>query len=713
MKINYPLIRRITVSVVLILLVLAFTGNIVHYINKRSRQDCWTDLKTATQDINLKVDNYLKEVMNSASGQVNMVSNEPDLKAPYIHQRITNTIQNSLHTTLRLYLPDGYAILEDGSHKDVSAIVNYEDIFSQSLYLSEPKEDPFNKGKYIIEIFNPVRNGDNIRGMFAAVIHIENIPSLISTSAYDGNYDYLIVNHKDGTVLVDTIKNTNWNVNDFSEIELFAQMLKGIEDMSTFTDENNQENYAYTLPCQLIDCNIAIIASEEVVMKKDSKLRHLLWYAFFIEAICFLIYLIWICIDTHFQVKIAAKAAQKEELEKQQIALENALNMAKSANRAKTVFLNNMSHDIRTPMNAIIGYTELAKNNINDKEKVQDYLSKIGQSSDHLLSLINDILDMSRIESGKMNLEFKYESLTHIVNTLESIIQADLTAKNLEFSLEIKNIVDDTISCDKLRLNQVLLNILSNAIKYTQPGGKISLSIEQKPKTDEAAETTPYEIRIKDNGIGMSKDFLKNIYEPFTRVTSSTVSGIQGTGLGMSIAKNLVERMNGTIQIISKEQIGTEVVLHFNFKTSSKAKHLKQEVEPVKEYDFTGKKILLVEDNEMNLEIAEELLHEMGCITFTANDGSVALEMIKAAKKGDYDIVLMDVQMPILNGYETTKKIRALEFSDYNDIPIIAMTANAFVEDRKEALKCGMNEHIPKPLSIPQLKDVMSRFLSQ
>lgn len=390
--------------------------------------------------------------------------------------------------------------------------------------------------------------------------------------------------------------------------------------------------------------------------------------------------------------------------------LEDALSVAQSANRAKTSFLSNMSHDIRTPMNAIIGYTGLAQKYINDKNLVWNYLNKISQSSNHLLSLINDVLDMSRIESGKVFLDEKAEDLGDIVNTIRDIVQADVRKKDLQFFVDMMNVNNKDIICDKLRLVQVLLNIVGNSVKYTPNGGTISIRIKEEDV--QKADYTVYEFYIKDNGIGMSEDFLKSIYEPFTRARSSTASGIQGSGLGMSIAKSLVKLMNGDIQINSSENQGTEVILSFEFKRPN-ANKIPQASQCSESQNLAGKKILLVEDNVMNREIAIDLLEDLGLIVDTANDGVVAVSKLSEATSRPYDLIFMDIQMPIMNGYEATREIRALSNREIAQIPIVAMTANAFEEDRKTALMSGMDEHISKPVSVDEVKAVLEKLLYQ
>lgn len=394
----------------------------------------------------------------------------------------------------------------------------------------------------------------------------------------------------------------------------------------------------------------------------------------------------------------------------QQEKLEEALSMAQSANRSKTAFLNNMSHDIRTPMNAIIGYTGLAKTHIDDSKQVIDYLGKIEKSSDYLLSLINEVLDMSRIESGKMTLFEQSENFYEIVSSIKDIIQSDINKKKHEFKLDI-NVQNERIVCDKLRLKQILINILSNSIKYTPEKGKISMSVTemQSEKTD----SVMYEICINDNGIGMDEEYLKNLFEPFTRVKSSTVSGIQGTGLGMAITKNLIDMMGGRIDVKSKPDNGTAIKVVFEFKKAGDEDGENGKINQESDYkakDFAGIKVLLVEDNELNREIATKILEENGLIVETAEDGDIAVDRLRMAELGDYDLVLMDIQMPRMDGYEATRRIRALKPLEEH-IPIIAMTANAFDEDRKLAIEAGMDDHIPKPISIDNLFKVMAKYV--
>lgn len=520
---------------------------------------------------------------------------------------------------------------------------------------------------------------------------------------------------------------------------------------------------------------------------------------------------------------------------------------AEESNRAKSTFLSNMSHDIRTPMNAIIGFTNLAIQSNESMERVQGYLAKILASSNHLLTLINDVLEMSRIESGKIYLEETECNLSEILHDLNTIIIGQIEGKQQELLMDAVDVMNEDVYCDKLRLNQILLNLLSNAIKFTPSGGKISVQFKQKEEAPEGYGA--YELRVKDSGIGMTQEFADKVFTPFERERTSTVSGIQGTGLGMSITKSIVDLMDGRIEVNTAPEQGTEFIIHVNFRlqetqreytpiaelTGVKAlvvdddfgacdaatrmllklgmqsewtlsgkeavlrtkqsvslndafgvyiidwrlpdlggvevarqiraivgdsapilimtaydwsniedearaagvnafcskpmfmsdlqatlsKAIGQQVmipevseEPADTVDFTGKRVLLVEDNELNREIAHEILSQAGFEVEAAEDGSIAVEIVKESKPGYYDLILMDVQMPIMNGYEATRAIRSLEDKELASIVIIAMTANAFEEDKKAALDAGMNDHIAKPIDIEVLFEVLGKVCS-
>lgn len=409
----------------------------------------------------------------------------------------------------------------------------------------------------------------------------------------------------------------------------------------------------------------------------------------------------WVLRGYHSNVTDIVEADLRQKRE-----LADALSAAQQANKAKTVFLNNMSHDIRTPMNAIMGYSSLAKEHVDAPERVQDYLEKISTSSSYLLTLINDILDMSRIESGNVQLDEVDCSLEEIMQSIHSILQQDIEDKQMEYRMDRINVSHDSVTCDKLRLSQILINIISNSIKYTKANGRISVHVIEKDGAPDGYGD--YKFTIRDNGVGINADFLQHIYEPFTREESSTISGIQGTGLGLAITRNLVHMMQGEIAIRSEEGVGTETIVTLRLKT---CQTIMKKEELLEREDFSGKRVLLVEDNEMNREIAEEILQEDGLIVEIAENGSVAMKKFEEAEVGYYQMIFMDIQMPIMDGYEATRGIRALDREDAKAVPIVALTANAFQEDRKLAKEAGMNEHLSKPFRRKSIYQVLVKYL--
>lgn len=451
----------------------------------------------------------------------------------------------------------------------------------------------------------------------------------------------------------------------------------------------------------------------------------------------------WNAEQKYRQREAAAEHAYKEALEKKNHELEIAVQQEAAANRAKRDFLFNMSHDIRTPMNAIIGYTTLAETNLTQPVKVADYLRKISTASQHLLSLINDVLDMSRIESGRVVLEQKSVHLPTLVQDVQDIIQSNVTAKGLSFAVDLAGVRDEDVVADPLRLQRILLNILSNAVKFTPSGGSITLRVVEKSgasasmpasldgraasgvsegvgeprfmgpagpgSNGEPVRYGDYEFYVRDTGIGMSAEYQKHIFEQFSREETSTVSKTEGTGLGMPITKRLVEMMDGSIDLLSVQGQGTEFTVHLRLPLCGAPK---QET-PVADPAFAGMRLLVVEDNELNMEITTTVLEEAGFVVDQAVNGQAALEKIATAAPGQYALVLMDIQMPVMDGYEATRRIRALPDPAKAQIPIVAMTANAFAEDRENALAAGMNEHIAKPFDIHTLLWKLAEILKK
>ena len=408
------------------------------------------------------------------------------------------------------------------------------------------------------------------------------------------------------------------------------------------------------------------------------------------------------------------KDVDDEVRREQQIqqALRDAVDAANASNKAKSDFLSNMSHDIRTPMNAIIGYTNLARN-ADSIEDVQEYLDKIDMSSGQLLALINDILEMSRIESGKVERHYEPADLRAIIDEIGDLFTEQMRQKNLEFSVHTSQMTDNLVWCDKRNLNRVLLNLVSNAYKFTPEGGSVSITLWQTGAA--IGGYGSYEMSVEDTGIGMSREFVDKMFTAFERERTSTDSGIEGTGLGLAITKSLVDLMGGTIEVLTSPGGGTKIVIGLKLKIAQeddvpKAKDALAS-DANSEINFSEKRLLLVEDNAINMEIAKMILDQQGFMVEEAENGQVAVDMVSQSEPGYYDAILMDVQMPVMNGYEATRAIRALDDKALASTPILAMTANAFQEDVQAAKDAGMQAHIAKPIDVAVLVEELAAVL--
>lgn len=396
---------------------------------------------------------------------------------------------------------------------------------------------------------------------------------------------------------------------------------------------------------------------------------------------------------------------QREKLYTEEIR--KSAEKARKANEAKTRFLFNMSHDIRTPMNAVVGFSGLLEKSIHDEKKSLDYIKKIRVSSDILLTIINQVLEMARIESGKITLSSESVNIREMVEAMNTVFESSLTKKSLEYQCSL-NVVHDQILCDKTKMEEIILNVVSNSIKYTNPHGKITVSIDELDSEDE--KNANYKVVVEDNGIGMSQDYLPHIFEEFSREHTSTETRVAGTGLGLPIVKSLVDRMGGTIEVESEEGKGTRFIMKFSFPVSLENQVREKEKQNIPDITekLEGKRILLAEDNELNAEIAETVLEETGIKVKHVEDGIQCIEELKKMPEKYYDVILMDVQMPNMDGYTATQRIRDLDDSRA-EIPIIAMTANAYDEDRRKAQEAGMDGFLAKPLDV----DEMMRLLAQ
>ncbi len=392
--------------------------------------------------------------------------------------------------------------------------------------------------------------------------------------------------------------------------------------------------------------------------------------------------------------------------------LKAALDEATLANNAKNLFLTNMSHDIRTPMNAIVGFTELARKHMQDQEKISNYLDMISTSSEQLLQLLSDVLEISRLESGAVNIEEEECSLMDIAHQVQMSILPRAAEKNITLSLDISNLKHDNVRADKGRLSQILTYLTDNAVKYTGVDGRVTIVVIEKEQGGAQDDLVTYQFAIEDNGIGISEEFMTTLFDPFEREKNTTLSGIHGTGLGLAITKKLVDIIGGRIEVFSTPGEGSRFIITLPLRLQESSGYFGASEDAVPHFS-TDKRILIVDDNEINLEIEYEVLKDAGFLVDTAEDGSIAVEKIKQSKPGDYDLILMDIQMPIMDGYRATRAIREMKNPALAGIPIIAVSANAFEEDKRMAMESGMNAHLAKPLDTLRLYKLIRKFLKE
>ena len=394
--------------------------------------------------------------------------------------------------------------------------------------------------------------------------------------------------------------------------------------------------------------------------------------------------------------------------EKQKNTITKAIREANDAIKQKQDFISNVSHDIRTPMDSIIGFTELAKKNMDNPEKLADSLEKISRASGHLMNLINEVLDISKIDSGKSVVEEDLCSIHSIIDNVCQILQHEVEQKKLKIELDYSMLDEDVLNCDNIRLNQILLNLISNAVKYSYEGGKILISVIQLSTDDESVILN--EFHIKDEGCGMTPEFMEHVFEPFARDRSSPVSA-EGTGLGLTIAKSLTEIMGGSIDVSSELGIGSEFTVSLPLTIPSLSEI--EEEEDIVTYDFKGRHVLVVDDNQLNREILVEALLEEGFIVDEAIDGSFAIEKLRDCQPGTYELIILDLQMPVMDGYETTKIIRNFKDPRVSQIPIVALTADALPEEKTRAFNCGVNAYLLKPVDMPAMLKVLMLFFRE
>lgn len=654
------------------------------------------------------------------------------------NQKFLNSWQNELDSQILFIKENGTAITADGTrcrldisnqllmdlknNKNIAKLVplSYKQESGSGFLMAIPCDEYYIDGESYTAI--------------GFVMDSKKLNSVLNFNGYDGKAFIFMVN-KSGTVIYtnqlkkELVQNysliKHLKIEDAIRDEQAQKLEKAIQNNEQGVEllGNDKPFYLGYRPIQNNDSMLVCIVSKGVV---DNSLvsyqRMVLLIAIVLCAVIFILFMgLSISIS---KMKLANQKMKYEERNKEiqernlkelaninknlkiaQTATSQALEVAENANQAKTNFLSNMSHDIRTPMNAIVGMTTLLQKDCGNEEKVKEYAKKIEVSSKHLLGIINDVLDMNKIESGKTTLNYTDFSILEFVEQINTIFRPQMDEKQQSFEIHVENISHEWVHTDSVHLMQIFSNLLSNAVKYTQDGGHIQLWLEEL--SSKSSVYAKYRFLVVDNGMGIEDSFKDKIFDAFTREENSVTNRIQGTGLGMAITKNLLDAMGGTIQVESEKGKGSCFEILLDLKIVKKHEVVSPNNENRSE-NISGMKFLCAEDNELNAEILEELLKYEGAECVICENGKEVVETFKQSKPGEYDMILMDIQMPIMNGYEATLKIRSFD----QDIPIIAMTANAFSEDIQHSLSAGMDAHISKPVDMQVLKRVVQNIKS-
>ena len=731
-------VRAVTIAVVLIAALAAvflLQSKTLSSVNRISEQTALSLLSENANQVREVLDNQLENIW----GRMRMVDSALSAIRDMAPDQAVSYLKNSLPDAYRVEL-----VSEEGAYIDQNGETGYveptEEIFplfleDQPICLlsQQGQQDTLLFGMPI----QPVRIGQTEARYLMAYFKLDSFMKLLSVESFAGNGRIRVVD-PDGLVLLytdnlDEDKRSYYFFKIFESAEFIEN--QGVSDLESFKSsmlsgenhaihvvmEDGDERIISYARVNGIDWYVTIAVSYDSVLGELGSSIHNIGRTSI--AATMVVVFIAVALVILISVDVQKVRTEKQQLENMNQSLEcarkiaeDALRIAEDANKSKSHFLSNMSHDIRTPMNAIVGFATLLSGEAENPDKVREYSGKIATSSQHLLGLINDVLDMSRIESGKTTLKLSEESLAEIVAGIDTIIRPQMNAKGHSFDIDARSVIHDTVCVDKVRFNQICMNLLSNAVKYTPDNGRVCFSLSE---LSASGNTAYYRLVVSDNGYGMSEEFCSQIFDSFSREEDSRTSRIQGTGLGMAITKNLVELMGGTISVDSKKGEGSTFVVNLPLKISQRAKAPAAPADARAVHEeahvsiLAGKHILAAEDNELNAEILEAILEMAGASCKICENGQQAVDAFLNAAPGSYDLILMDVQMPVMNGYEASEAIRQAAHIEARTIPIIAMTANAFTEDIQNALNAGMNAHVAKPLDMRILEETVGKILAE
>ncbi len=698
---------RRTIPVILIIVVtMALSYEMCRRMIRSETEKCWESLYAATQSISEKMNDRFGDNINFLSLVSDAIVLHADTGEDGAVLEYLKHVENmTIFDRFDILFPDGRILKQNGEYEKAEEAFSYDELVKKGKYVSTRYFNP-STGKEEIYCLTPIQRGGEDVALLIGTLECKHLPELFPVFLYGGKVQVFLVDREDGNILMD-----NWHtdlghvslfeereiVNGYEEVDFVSEIMEGKTGRVAFLSRTNgKPSYMCYVPVTNLNWELCIAVQDSEVFENVYALRKFLIRIGIVETVILLIYFGWNVFVTYKGIKSEEKA-RKWELDR-------------ATNEAKSKFLSNMSHDIRTPLNGIVGTLEMIKQRSEDEEFVKECLYKIDVSTQYLITLANDMLDINELESGKLVIEEKPMDIRQLASGLGGIIMPRVRAAEISYSMNYSRVKHPYVLGSQVHIQRILVNLLVNAIKYNKKNGNIWVSIEEE-ETEEGYGF--YRFEVQDTGIGMSEEFQKNMYDAFEQEQGGARSVYQGYGLGLTIVKHLVQKMHGEIQLKSKKGEGSTFIVILPLKYDEKQVYTQEEQQESDQEDhLSGKRILLVEDNELNMEIAEFYLSSKGAVVTKAENGRIAVDLFAETKENSFDLILMDIMMPELDGCEATREIRAMDRMDAKKIPIIAMTANAFVEEVDRCREAGMNDHISKPLDMNVLMQELVKIWS-
>ncbi len=668
------------------------------------RERCWEQLEIATMSTAEKMRVRLTDNLNfleAVSDAYILTHNIGQEKR--VADYLMSVMEMTIFERLDVVFKDGRILTQTGEEVWIEGDLSFQELLDKGKHISPRQTCPFT-GREVIYCFNPIQGVDGVQALLCGTIDCEDLGKQFEVFTYKGEAQMFLIDCADGNYLLDNWHSELGNIYNLGVregnkdkegeiIDMVPAIINGEEARFVYVSKTNGEySYQYQTPVKGFNWTLCVAVQENVIFAHAHKLERLLFTVGIVEVLILCIYLVW-------NIWLSTVSVRSEERTKQ-------LELERATNAAKAKFISNMSHDVRTPINGIVGMLRIIKNHRQEAEVVDDCLQKIEISTKYLSTLASDILDINEIESDKFTLEFTTMNLTKMAEELSVVIEEKAKEAKVEFFIDYSQIKHPWVLSSVVHVKRILVNLIGNAIKYSKDKeGKVWVTIEEG---ETVADKVLYRFVIKDNGIGIAEEFQHRMYNPFAQEKVGARSAYQGYGLGLTIVNQLVKKMEGTIEVESKKEQGSTFTVTLPFKQTQEERDEVPNKDVV--VDLQGVRILVVEDNEMNLEIAEVLLSDAGANVTSATNGKIAVEIFEKSEPETYDLILMDIMMPEMDGCEATEAIRNLDRMDAKKIPIVAMTASAFTEEIKRCKEAGMNEHIAKPLDIDKLMILVEKY---